>query len=137
MKQLFLNTKIEDIISDIECDILYLDPPYTQNQYGTQYHLLETLILNDNPNISEITGSRPTTPMKSDWSKDIKTHILFDKILAKTKAQHIVFSYSKDGFMSKSFIEASMKRYGKSETFICKKPKLQKKYTNSKSKEKK
>lgn len=131
----FLNTKIEDIISDIECDILYLDPPYTQNQYGTQYHLLETLILNDNPNISEITGSRPTTPMKSDWSKDIKTHILFDKILAKTKAQHIVFSYSKDGFMSKSFIEASMKRYGKSETFICKNLNY-KKYTNSKSKEK-
>ena len=38
--------KIENIICDVNCDILYLDPPYTQNQYGTQYHLLETLILN-------------------------------------------------------------------------------------------
>lgn len=130
----FLNNKIEDIISEIECDVLYLDPPYTQNQYGTQYHLLETLILNDNPNISEITGSRPTSSMRSDWSKDFKTHILFDKILATTKAKHILFSYSKDGFMSKSFIEASMKRYGKSETFICKKI-TYKKYTNFKSKE--
>lgn len=130
----FLNSKIEDIVSEINCDILYIDPPYTQNQYGTQYHLLETLVLNDNPSISNITGSRSTTPMRSDWSKDYKSHILFDKILAKTKARFIVFSYSKDGFMSKSFIEASMKRYGKSETFICKKI-TYRKYTNFKSKE--
>ena len=131
----FLNAKLEDIISEIECDILYLDPPYTQNQYGTQYHLLETLLLNDSPSISNITGSRPTTPLRSDWSKDYKTHILFDKILAKTKARYVVFSYSKDGFMSKSFIEASMKRYGKAETYICKKLSYRK-YTNFKSKEK-
>lgn len=131
----FINAKLEDIVSEVECDILYLDPPYTQNQYGTQYHLLETLLLNDNPRISNITGSRPTSPMRSDWSKDFKSHILFDKILAKTKAKYIVFSYSKDGFMSKSFIEASMKRYGKPETFVCKKL-TYRKYTNFKSKEK-
>lgn len=132
----FINSKIEDVISEIDCDILYLDPPYTQNQYGTQYHLLETLVLYDNPEISTITGSRSTTPMRSDWSKDYKSHILFDKLLAKTKAKYIVFSYSKDGFMSKSFIEASMKRYGKAETFVCKKIDY-KKYTNFKSRENK
>lgn len=131
----FLNSKLEDIISEINCDILYLDPPYTQNQYGTQYHLLETLVLYDNPRVSNITGSRSTTPMRSDWSKEYKSHILFDKILAKTKAKYIVFSYSKDGFMSKSFIEASMKRYGKADTYICKKISYRK-YTNFKSKEK-
>lgn len=132
-KTTFLNAKLEDVISEIECDILYLDPPYTQNQYGTQYHLLETLVLYDNPSISNVTGSRSTTPMRSDWSKNFKTHILFDKILAKTKAKYIVFSYSKDGFMTKSFIEASMKRYGKPETYICKKLSYRK-YTNFKSK---
>src|SRR5690606_21208004 len=52
----FINAKLEDIISEVECDVLYLDPPYTQNQYGTQYHLLETLILNDEPSISKVTG---------------------------------------------------------------------------------
>lgn len=131
----FNNSKIEDIVSDIDCDILYLDPPYTQNQYGTQYHLLETLVLYDNPTVSTITGSRSTSPMRSDWSKDYKSHILFDKILAKTKAKYIIFSYSKDGFMSKSFIESSMKRYGKADTFVCKKIDYRK-YTNHKSKEK-
>ena len=124
--------RIEDIIENIDCDILYLDPPYTQNQYGTQYHLLETLVLNDNPEISRITGSRSTTPMRSNWSKDIHSHILFDRVVAKTKAKYILFSYNNDGFMSKDFIESTLKRYGKKDTYICKKIPY-KKYQNWKS----
>lgn len=127
------NEKVEDIIEEVECDILYLDPPYTQNQYGTQYHLLETLVLDDNPSISAITGSRSTSSMRSDWSKEYKVNILFDRVLAKTKAKYIVMSYSSDGFMSKSYIEAAMKRYGKPETYVCKKISY-KKYQNWKSK---
>jgi adenine-specific DNA-methyltransferase len=113
------NDKIENIIQKVECDILYLDPPYTQNQYGTQYHIFETLILNDNPPISKVTGSRPVTPMRSYWSVDYKAHILFDYVIANTKAKYIVFSYNNDGFLSKEFIEASLKRYGKPESFEC------------------
>lgn len=128
--------KIENIISDVDCDIIYLDPPYTQNQYGTQYHLLETLVLDDNPPISKVTGSRPTTPMRSDWSKDVKAHILLDKVIAKTKAKYIVFSYNNDGFMSKDYIEATLKRYCKAETYVCKKISY-KKYQNWKSANKK
>lgn len=111
--------RIEDIIENIDCDILYLDPPYTQNQYGTQYHLLETLVLYDTPPVSKITGSRPVGPMKSMWSKDIYSHILFEYVIAKTKAKHIVFSYNNDGFMSKDYIEAIMKRYGKEDSYTC------------------
>lgn len=126
------NDKIENIISEVKCDILYLDPPYTQNQYGTQYHLLETLILDDCPSVSKVTGSRPVMPMRSDWSKEYKVNILFDKIVAKTKARYIVLSYNNDGFMSKKYIEAVLKRYGKPETYCCKKISY-KKYQNWKS----
>lgn len=126
------NDKTENIISDVKCDILYLDPPYTQNQYGTQYHLLETLILNDHPSVSKVTGSRPVMPMRSDWSKEYKAHILLDKIIANTTARYIVMSYNNDGLMSKEYIEAVMKRYGKPETYCCKKISY-KKYQNWKS----
>jgi adenine-specific DNA-methyltransferase len=128
----FYNNKIEDIISKINCDILYIDPPYTQNQYGTQYHLLETLVLNDKPKISKITGSRPVTPMRSNWSVNYKCHILLDKIISKTKAKYIIFSYSSDGFMSKKFIESCLKRYGNKETYTCQKL-MHFKYKNFKS----
>lgn len=126
------NDKTENIISDAKCDILYLDPPYTQNQYGTQYHLLETLILNDHPSVSKVTGSRPVMPMRSDWSKEYKAHILLDRIIANTTARYIVMSYNNDGLMSKEYIEAVMKRYGKPETYCCKKISY-KKYQNWKS----
>lgn len=126
------NDKIEKIISEVECDILYLDPPYTQNQYGTQYHLLETLVLDDNPEISKITGSRYTAPMRSDWSYDVKAHILLDEVIAKTKAKHIMMSYSDDGIMSKEYITALMKIYGKEGTFTLTKIPF-KKYNNHKT----
>lgn len=132
VKQVY-NSKIEDIIEDVECDVLYLDPPYTQNQYGTQYHLLETLILNDNPEISKVTGSRSTSPLRSDWSKDYKVHILFERVVKKTKASHIFLSYSSDGLMSVDYISQVLKRYGVKGSF--KKKKIEyKKYTNHKSK---
>lgn len=126
------NDKIEDIIADVKCDILYLDPPYTQNQYGTQYHLLETLILDDCPSVSRVTGSRPVMPMRSDWSKKYKANILFERVVANTNARYIVLSYNNDGFMSKEYIEAVLKRYGKPETYCCKKISY-KKYQNWKS----
>lgn len=113
------NDRIENIIKDVDCDILYLDPPYTQNQYGTQYHLLETLVLYDNPSISKVTGSRPVTPLRSEWSRKYNAHILLDYVMAKTKAKYILMSYNNDGFMSKDFIESSFKRYGKEETYQC------------------
>lgn len=128
------NARIEDIIATVDCDILYLDPPYTQNQYGTQYHLLETLVKDDAPSLSRITGSRPVTPMRSDWSKDIHKQILFDRVIATTKARHVIFSYSVDGFMSKSYIESVLKRYAIPGSLICR-PISYRKYTNTKSRE--
>ena len=74
--------------------------------------------------------------MRSDWSKNYKSHILFDQLISKTTAKYILFSYSTDGFMSKSFIEACLKRYGKSESYQCKKISYSK-YKNFKSRGKK
>lgn len=138
MHQIQVNTdKLENIIETVQCDILYLDPPYTQNQYGTQYHLLETLILDDKPEkVSKVTGSRSTREMRSDWSKIYKVHILFDKILAKTTARHVFLSYNNDGDMTKDFIEAAMKRYCVEGSFECITIPY-KKYENWKSKNRK
>lgn len=44
-----------------------------------------------------------------------------EHIIAKTQAKCIVLSYNNDGFMSKTHIEAVMKRYGKEGTYLCRK----------------
>ena len=127
------NEKIEDLIEKVEGDILYLDPPYTKNQYSVQYHLLETIAKNDNPEIKGKTGARDTSKQTSNFSKDGKAQIEFERIIAKAKFKYIIVSYSTDGIMSKEYIENVLKRYGKEETYQFKKF-TYKKYLNTKAK---
>lgn len=127
------NKKIEDLIENIEGDILYLDPPYTKNQYSVQYHLLETIARYDSPQIKGKTGARDTSSQTSDFSKDGKVHIEFERIIAKAKFKYIIVSYSTAGIMSKEYIENVLKRYGKEDTYQFKKF-TYKKYLNTKAK---
>ena len=46
------------LIEDIRCDVLYLDPPYNTRQYITNYHLLETVARYDAPALHGKTGLR-------------------------------------------------------------------------------
>lgn len=105
------NRNIEDLISDVECDILYLDPPYTNNSYSVQYHLLETIVRDDRPLLKGVTGARQYENISNVWSKNYQAGIAFDKIVHMTKAEHIVFSYSSDGLMSCDLILNTLKRY--------------------------
>lgn len=106
------NRTIEDLINDISGDILYLDPPYTKNQYSVQYHLLETIAKYDNPQISGKGGLRNTSETSSAFSKVGEVETVFEYIIAKAKFKYIVLSYSSDGIMSKGYIENILKKYG-------------------------
>lgn len=111
------NKNLNDLIQDVDCDILYLDPPYTQNKYSVQYHLLETLIRNDAPHINGITGGRHFDNVSDNWSKRYFVEVEFEQVIKNTKAKYILLSYSSDGLMSKEYITNILKRYGKAETF--------------------
>lgn len=126
------NKNIEDLINDISGDILYLDPPYTKNQYSVQYHLLETIALYDEPELKGKTGARDTSSKTSKFSKPGEVHIQFERIVAKANFKYIILSYSSDGIMSKEYIESVMKRYGKIETFEFRKFSY-KQYLNSRA----
>lgn len=126
------NKNIEELINDISGDILYLDPPYTKNQYSVQYHLLETIALYDEPELKGKTGARDTSKQTSKFSKPGDVHVEFEKIIAKAKFKYIILSYSSDGIMSKEYIESVFKRYGKPETYEFRKF-TYKQYLNSKA----
>ena len=42
-EHLVFQNDANEVIKQIEGDILYLDPPYNQRQYGANYHLLNTI----------------------------------------------------------------------------------------------
>ena len=111
------NDDILNVIRKVSGDILYLDPPYTKNQYSTQYHLLETIALYDNPILKGKTGARDTHSQTSNFSKMGNVHIAFEELIANAKFKHIILSYSSDGLMSKEYIESVLKRYGKKDSY--------------------
>ena len=113
------NKNLNEIISNIDCDILYLDPPYTKNKYSVQYHILETLVRYDNPLLKGVTGNRDLSWISQSWSTKNSVNIEFEETIAKTKAKYILLSYSSDGLMSKDYILNVLKRYCNNNTIEC------------------
>ena len=54
-------------------DLCYLDPPYNQHQYGSNYHLLNTIALWDRPPVSEELGAdgrlQARAAIRRDWTR--------------------------------------------------------------------
>jgi adenine-specific DNA-methyltransferase len=112
---------VNDLITKIKGDILYLDPPYTPTQYISQYHVLETIARNDNPETHGKGAHRNNGNQISNWCKKGLVHEEFEKLIANANFKYIVFSYSDAGIMSKEYIEKVLKRYAKEGTYEFKK----------------
>jgi adenine-specific DNA-methyltransferase len=115
------NKNANEIITIIEGDILYIDPPYNSRQYGSNYHLLETISRYDNPDIYGKTGMRPYDDIKSKYCQ--KRHVLneFKDLIANAKFKHIILSYSTEGIMNVEDIENILKGCGIANTYKLKK----------------
>lgn len=110
------NKDLKELIKEIEGDILYLDPPYTISQYSSQYHILETIAKNDEPNIKWITWNRDDN-FKSNWSKKWKAKEELEYIIWNANFKHIILSYSSKWIIEKEYIENIFKKYWKEWTY--------------------
>lgn len=81
------------LIRDIECDILYLDPPYNSRQYCDAYHLLENLSLWKKPEVFGVAKKFDRTHIKSDYSKTNAAES-FDDLIQNAKCKYILLSYN-------------------------------------------
>lgn len=107
------NEDINQLIQKIEGDILYLDPPYNQRQYATNYHLLETIAKYDNPKIHGKTGLRNYESQKSVYCSCPKVKTAFRNIIANAKVKYIFLSYNNEGLMTANDIKEIMSSRGK------------------------
>lgn len=90
-------------------DIVYLDPPYNQHPYGSNYHILNTMTLWDSPaiNSSILVDGRKTnkSAIRQDWKTERRSPYNYAKesldafttLLSKLSAKWIMVSYSTDG----------------------------------------
>lgn len=91
-----------DFLKDIpNVDLIYLDPPYNQHPYGSNYFMLNLICSNERPeNISKVSGI-PVGWNKSKYNSKLTIHEAMKKTLelATKKGKHVVVSYSNEGFI--------------------------------------
>ena len=105
------NKDANELVKDLECDILYLDPPYNARQYSSNYHVLETIAKYDNPELSGKSGLRIENK-KSKYCSKSAVKEEFADLIEKTKAKYIFLSYNNEGLMSLGDIKNIMQNKG-------------------------
>lgn len=90
-------------------DIVYIDPPYNQHPYGSNYHVLNTVALWDKPTVSprvQINGRvRDKSAIRKDWRTERRSPYnsnraalpAFQALVSALDARWIMASYSTDG----------------------------------------
>lgn len=83
-------------------DLAYLDPPYNQHRYFTNYHVWETIIRGDEPEHYGIACKRVDAreeDTKSPWNSRRRMPAEFAAVIEAIRAEVLVVSFSNEGFV--------------------------------------
>lgn len=96
-EHIIFNKDANELSTEISYPIVYLDPPYTKRQYSAYYHILETIALYDNPDISGKTGLRDWSKKNSNYCYKKKASKALKDLIEKLDCKYIFLSYNSDG----------------------------------------
>lgn len=93
-------------------DLVYLDPPYNQHPYGSNYFMLNLIASYKRPNeISKISG------IQKEWNRSVynkKRYAAkaFFELINDLKAKFILISFNSEGFISREVFEKELTKFG-------------------------
>lgn len=87
------NVDANTLIREIECDVLYMDPPYNSRQYCDSYHLLENIMKWEKPEVFGEAKKFDRSHIKSEYSLKTATKAFAD-LVYNAKCKYILFSYN-------------------------------------------
>ena len=93
--------------------IIYADPPYTKRQYAAYYHVLETIVLNDQPLLVGSTGLRDWEIQSSDFCYTRRAIGALEWLLQSMDCEHFFLSYNEDGQMEHNLILEVLSTFGR------------------------
>lgn len=98
-----------------DIDIAYLDPPYNQHSYGSNYFMLNTILHHQlGTNISEVSGI-PNDWNRSNYNKKTKVLQSLTQLIQDLDSKFIIISYNNEGFVTKDEMENMLSTFGKVE----------------------
>lgn len=105
------NSDANSLINKIEGDVLYLDPPYNARQYGSNYHLLNTIAKYDYFKPNGKTGLREYE--RSRFCQRNEVANAFENLVKNAQFNYIFLSYNNEGLMSENEVRMILQKYGK------------------------
>lgn len=115
-KGLAFQENANDLLRKIKGDILYLDPPYNTRQYGSNYHILNTIAKYQLFFPSGKTGLPVYN--KSKYSSRVNAKEVFEDLIANADFEDIYISYNNEGIIDINAFESILKQYGSYNLFI-------------------
>jgi adenine-specific DNA-methyltransferase len=111
-----VNQDANAIAPELECDILYLDPPYNARQYASNYHLLESIAVWDHAAPAGVSGLPKRPELRSSYCTTDATEAL-RHIVESSPARHILLSYNSEGIVQHDALMEMMSKRGKVQLF--------------------
>ncbi len=98
-------------------DLAYLDPPYNQHPYSSNYFMLNLINDYKEPtNISKVSGI-PFDWNKSKYNKKKDALVSLESLCNKLNAKYILISFNSEGFITFDEMIMMLKKLGKVRTF--------------------
>jgi adenine-specific DNA-methyltransferase len=96
-----------------EVDVAYLDPPYNQHPYGSNYFMLNLILENKHPeNVSKISGI-PDSWNRSAYNKKQSAYHALSELVANIKAKFVIISFNSEDFISLDEMKTMLAKMGK------------------------
>lgn len=96
-----------------ELDLAYIDPPYNQHPYGSNYFMLNLLVSYDRPtDISRVSGI-PRDWKRSGYNVRSKAKFLLEQLLTSIDATFLLISFNNEGFIKPQAMRAMLNKIGK------------------------
>jgi adenine-specific DNA-methyltransferase len=96
-----------------EVDIAYLDPPYNQHPYGSNYFMLNVILDYQCPqNPSKISGI-PEEWNRSNYNKENHALKALTELVENVKAKYVMISFNSEGFIGIEQMKAMLKSIGR------------------------
>lgn len=94
-------------------DLAYLDPPYNQHSYLSNYHIWETLVRWDRPEVYGRACKRvDCRTRKSGHNSRVHAAAAFSAVLGAVRAPRLVVSFSDEGYLPREVLEAQLAARG-------------------------
>ncbi len=111
---------------DLFFDIVYIDPPYNQHQYGSNYHILNTIALWDKEYLKDYLESNTDKKagIRNDWDKTRSLYCykdtafeVFKDLIQSINARYLLISYNTEGIINFEDLILELTKAGKLELF--------------------